>query len=118
MAQIYLGRDEMGKKQYKSIYAKSPAELKEKETEVRIQLGQGLDILSQRDGFGQWADDFLRTKKAASISEGHKAHYEGSVAVWKEEFQGLEIGQIRTDEIERVFMTLQAEGYATRTVKF
>ena len=47
--QIYLGRDEAGKKQYKSIYAKSPAELKEKEAAVRLQLGRGLDLLSQRD---------------------------------------------------------------------
>ena len=38
-AQIYLGRDENGKRQYKSVYAKSPAELKEKETAVRLQLG-------------------------------------------------------------------------------
>ena len=42
-AQIYLGRDENGKRQYKSVYGKSPAELKEKETAVRLQLGRGLD---------------------------------------------------------------------------
>ena len=59
-SQIYLGRDEAGKKRYKSIYAKSPAELKEKETAVRLQLGRGLDVLSQRDSFGQWADDIER----------------------------------------------------------
>lgn len=63
--QIYLGRDEAGKKQYKSIYAKSVVELKEKETAVRLQLGRGLDVLSQRDSFAQWADDFLRLKNAA-----------------------------------------------------
>lgn len=50
-AQIYLGRDENGKRQYKSVYAKSPAELKEKETAVRLQLGRGLDVLAQRDSF-------------------------------------------------------------------
>lgn len=48
-AQIYLGRDETGRKQYKSVYAKTPAELKEKETAVRLQLGRGLDVLAQRD---------------------------------------------------------------------
>lgn len=117
-AQIYLGRDETGKRQYKYIYAKSPAELNDKETEVRLQLGQGLDVLSQRDSFGQWADDFLRIKRASPVSEGHKAHYDGSVAMWKEELQGLEIGQIRTDDIERVLLRLQEAGYAARTVKF
>lgn len=57
-SQIYLGRDENGKRKYKSVYAKTPAELKEKETSVRLQLGQGLDVLSQRDSFATWADDW------------------------------------------------------------
>lgn len=39
--QIYLGRDEAGKKRYKSVYAKSPAELKDKEAAVRLQFGRG-----------------------------------------------------------------------------
>ena len=67
-AQIYLGRDENGRKKYKSIYAKSPAELKEKETAIRLQLGQGIDLLSQRDSFNQWADDWLRLKETEGIT--------------------------------------------------
>lgn len=34
-SQIYLGRDANGKKKYKSVYGKSPAELKEKGTAAR-----------------------------------------------------------------------------------
>ena len=60
--QIYLGRDEAGKKRYKSVYGKSPTEVKEKEAAVRLQLGRGLDVLSQRDSFSTWTDDFLRLK--------------------------------------------------------
>ena len=33
-SQIYLGRDENGKRKYKSVYAKTPAELKEKEHQI------------------------------------------------------------------------------------
>ena len=44
-AQIYLGRDENGRRQYKSVYAKSPAELKEKETAVRLRRRFGIDTL-------------------------------------------------------------------------
>lgn len=68
-AQIYLGRDENGRKQYKSVYGKSPAELKEKETAIRAQLGRGLDVLSQRDSFTQWAEDWLHIKEAEHISQ-------------------------------------------------
>ena len=89
-AQIYLGRDEDGRKQYKSVYARSPAELKE--TAVRLQLGWGLDVLSQRDSFTQWADDFLRIKSAAKITDRQKENYRHTVDVWKEELQGYEIG--------------------------
>ena len=94
-AQIYLGRDENGKKQYKSVYGKSPAELKEKETAIRLQLGRGLDVLSQRDTFSTWADNWLRLKKAADITDKQKSNYERGVRFWKEALHGLEIGQIR-----------------------
>lgn len=117
-AQIYLGRDEDGKRQYKSVYAKSPAELKEKETQVRLQLGRGLDVLSQRDSFSQWADDWLRIKCAAKITDRQKENYRHTVSVWKEELSGYEIGQIRANDIERVLIDLQEKGLSPRTVCF
>lgn len=116
--QIYLGRDESGKKQYKSVYGKTPAEVKEKETALRLQLGKGLDVLSQRDSFAQWADDFLRLKNAAQITERQKQNYRHTVAVWKEELQGYEIGQVRADDVERVLVGLQEGGFAARTISF
>lgn len=116
--QIYLGRDESGKRQYKSVYGKSPAELKEKETAVRLQLGRGLDVLSQRDSFAQWADDWLRLKSAAEITDKQKDNYRRGADFWKAELHGLEIGQIRADDIERPLVAMQEEGYASRTISF
>lgn len=116
--QIYLGRDEMGRKQYRTVYAKSPAALKDKEQEVRRELGLGLDLLSQRDSFAQWAGDFLRLKEAAPITERQKENYRHAVAVWKERLQGYEVGQVRPDDIERVLLSLQEEGFAPRTIGF
>lgn len=115
-SQIYLGRDEAGKKRYKSIYAKSPAELKEKETAVRLQLGRGLDVLSQRDSFGQWADDFLRLKERENITPRQMDNYRRAVKLWKEELHGYEIGQVRADDIERVLLILADKGLSQRTI--
>lgn len=115
-AQIYLGRDEDGKRKYKSVYAKSPAELKEKETAIRAQLGRGLDVLAQRDSFSQWADDWFRLKEAENITSRQMDNYRHAVKVWKEELQGYEIGQVRADDIERVLVSLVNAGYAQRTV--
>ena len=84
-AQIYLGRDTDGRKQYKSVYAKSLAELKEKETAVRLQLGRGLDVLSQRDSFATWADDWLRLKEKENITARQMDNYRRAVKLWNEE---------------------------------
>ena len=115
-AQICLGRDENGKRQYKSVYGKSPAELKEKETAVRLQLGRGLDVLSQRDSFDTWADDWLRLKEKEGITCRQMDNYRRAVKLWKDELQGYEIGQVRADDIERVLIGLTDQGLSQRTI--
>ncbi|MCM1234378.1 MAG: tyrosine-type recombinase/integrase [Ruminococcus flavefaciens] len=115
-AQIYLGRDENGRRQYKSVYAKSPAELKEKETAVRLQLGRGLDVLSQRDSFAAWADDWLRLKEKEGITARQMDNYRRAVKRWKDELRGYEIGQVRADDIERVLIGLADQELSQRTI--
>lgn len=115
-AQIYLGRDETGRKQYKSVYAKTPAELKEKETAVRLQLGRGLDVLAQRDSFAVWADDWLRLKERDGITCRQMDNYRRAVRLWKEELRDYEIGQIRADDIERVLISLSDDRLSQRTI--
>ena len=115
-AQIYLGRDAEGKKRYKSVYAKSPAELREKEAAVRLQLGRGLDVLSQRDSFAAWADDWLRLKEKENITVRQMDNYRRAVKLWEDELHGYEIGQVRADDIERVLIALSDKGLSQRTI--
>ena len=115
-SQIYLGRDENGKKMYKSVYGKTPAEVKEKETAIRLQLGRGLDILSQRDSFATWADDWLHLKEKEGITCRQMDNYRRAVRLWKEELQGYEVGQVRADDIERVLLALVDQGLSQRTI--
>jgi len=115
-SQIYLGRDESGKKRYKSVYARSPAELKEKETAVRLQLGRGLDVLSQRDSFAAWADDWLRLKEKEGITCRQMDNYRRAAKHWKENLQDYEIGQVRADDIERCLVALADQGLSQRTI--
>lgn len=116
-ARIYIGRGEDGKKKYKNVYATSPNGLKDKETEVRHQLGIGLDLLAGRDSFGQWADDFLRVKALEGISDRQMDHYRVAARWWKDFFSGYEIADVRPDDIERGLLTL-GESRAKRTVQF
>ncbi|MDE7099569.1 MAG: site-specific integrase [Ruminococcus sp.] len=61
-SKIYLGVID-GKRKYKYVYARTQKELNQKVDEVKIKLGKGLDILAQRDTFGEWAERWLRLKK-------------------------------------------------------
>lgn len=115
---VYMGRDKDGKKQFKNVYASSPLALKEKEAEVRHQLGKGLDLLAGRDSLAQWADDFLRLKNAANITLRQKENYRHTVEVWKQHLAGYEIAQVRPDDVERVLVGLQEQHFAARTVSF
>ena len=114
--QIFLGRDETGKKLYKSVYARSIPELKEKETKIRLELGKGLDLMSQRDSFAQWAEDWLRLKERENISPRQLDNYKRAVQLWKDELDGYEIGQVRGDDVERVLLALADKGLAQRTI--
>ena len=117
MMQIYIGTVD-GKKRYKYVYGSTPKEVERKAEEVRLMLNKGLDILSQRDKFEQWADDFLKIKSAASITAGQKQNYTGCVNWWKDVFSGASISDIRADDIERALMILQADGKSARTISF
>lgn len=108
MMQIYIGTVD-GKKRYKYVYGATPKEVERKAEEVRLMLNKGLDILSQRDKFEQWADDFLKIKAAATITAGQKQNYTRCVKWWKDIFSGASISDIRADDIERALMILQAE---------
>lgn len=115
-SRIYIGKDENGKKKFRNVYATSIPELKQEEAKIRHQLGKGLDMLSQRDSFASWADGWLDVKEAAPISDKQKDNYRRSVKMWKDGLTGYEIGEVRADDIERVLVGLQKDGYAQRTI--
>ena len=62
--QIYLGRDENGKRIYKTVYGKTQKEVEQKKQEVLSQLSRGLDVSSQNNSFKEWSDRFIENKKA------------------------------------------------------
>lgn len=115
--QIYIGMVD-GKRKYKTVYGATPKEVERKAEEVRLMLGRGIDIAAQRDKFSQWAEDFLRIKKAAKITEGQKQNYQHGVEWWEEQFSRYSISDIRADDIERALLWMQEKRYATRTISF
>lgn len=118
LVQIYLGRDEEGKKTYKNIYADTPAKLREKEAKVRTLLGKGIDVKAQRDAFSTWAGAWLSIKEASRVCDKQLGNYRRAVDFWEKRLAGYEIGDVRADDIETGLLELVKGGYAERTVKF
>lgn len=115
---VYLGRDENGKPRYKALYAHTRAELAQKEAQLRVKLGKGLNAMPERNRFSLWAGDFLRLKEASQISEGQKDRYRTAVKYWTSTFDGWSIQDIGPDDLERALLSLAESGLAQRTVNF
>lgn len=62
--QIYLGKDEQGRRKYKTVYGTTQKEANQKADEIRAMLGKGLDVSARSDTFGVWCDRLMRCKKA------------------------------------------------------
>lgn len=61
-SKIYLGIVN-GKAQYKYVYARNNKELDKKIQEIKIKLGKGLDLSSERDSFSYWSKKWANSKK-------------------------------------------------------
>lgn len=109
-ASVYVGN---GK--YKYVYASNNRELERKVQEVKLQLGKGIDVTAERDTFGQWADRWLKLKKL-EVSNGRYNTYSYRVKNLAP-IAYMQIGKIRTTDIQDVIIALSADGYALKTLK-
>lgn len=60
---VYIGKDENGKSKYKTVYGKTQKEVKEKANSVKIRIGKGLDLLSDKMTFGELQKRWAEYKK-------------------------------------------------------
>jgi len=72
--QIYLGRDENGKRITKTVYGKTQKEADAKKNELEALLKKGVDILAANDSFGTWATKWLNWKRARSKDKLYATH--------------------------------------------
>lgn len=69
---VYLGTDENGKKQYKTVYGKTQKEVNQKAADLKARLGRGIDVTAERDTFEAWADRWLIIKKSEVSAAQYK----------------------------------------------
>ena len=63
MARVYIGLDENKRKKFKTIYGKTKAEVKQKESEIRLKFNKGIDVTADQDTYGSWVRRWLAVKK-------------------------------------------------------
>lgn len=100
-SKIYLGTVD-GKTKYKYVYATTQKELSAKIDEVKLQLGKGLDVLSQRDTFEEWSMKWLKLKKL-EVSEHRFYIYQQRVKNLSR-LNNLEISKIRSMDIQDIIV--------------
>lgn len=112
--QVYLGRDENGKRKYKTVYGSTQKEANAKAAEVKAKIGKGLDVLSVRNTFGEWRRLWWNVKKN-QISAGTQDMYKTGQK-WLSRFEYSDINKIRTADIELALIDASKEHLSKHTL--
>lgn len=101
--QVYIGTVD-GKRKYKTVYGHSQKEVDEKAQDIKIALGKGIDVLSQKDTFGEWSLKLLKIKE-------HEVSHTRYITVKSalkhlEPIKNIEIGKIKTSDIKSLIFSL------------
>lgn len=102
--QIYLGKDENGKRTYKTVYGKTQAELQEKYETARLQLHKGIDLSSQSLSFELFAKEYLSIKKA-NCGYNHVRNIQSTLKHLQPLYE-LQIAQIKPIHIQSILLEL------------
>lgn len=121
--QVYLGRVD-GKRKYKTVYGRSQKEVFEKARQLKNEMGLGIDITSDQDTFSEWADSFLKKKKASGVFEGQYLNYDGAIKYLKGQIGRAQIKNICAQTLQNIVDDLAEDDPHThrpaskRTIKF
>lgn len=109
-SKVYLGG---GK--YKYVYAATQKELNKKIDEIKLKIGKGIDVTADRDTFGEWAERWLKLKKA-EVSNGRYNTYTYRVQNLTP-LERINISKIRTADLQDIIIDMADQGYALKTIK-
>lgn len=114
--QIYLGKDEAGKRKYKTIYAETAKEADRLAAEYRAALGRGLDAFAGPKTVKNLLDNLLAVKKAQGVG----ASWQRSLEIYSKHLAPLWMlpaDKVRTADIQRVLGNLADTGLSHKTLR-
>lgn len=80
--QVYLGRDEQGRRKYKTFYASTDRQAQRLADEFRASLGRGLDPARAGTTLGQLYDQLIQHKTAQGLGKSTLARYQSQKNHW------------------------------------
>ena len=110
--QVYLGKDEQGKRKYKTVYGATQKEANRKADELKASLGKGVDISKERDTFKDWAQLYLDTQKSKLTASEHDLKTK-RIEYFYKFFGKSKIKQIKVYEIEKALTDLAKKNPTT-----
>ena len=110
--QIYLGKDEQGRRKYKTVYGTTQKEANRKADELRSQLAKGMDISHSRDSFKKWAELFLNSQKTRLTASEYDLKAK-RIKYFFDYFGETEINSVKVYHIEEAINDLAAKNPST-----
>lgn len=110
--QIYLGKDDNGKRKYKTVYGATQKEADKKADELKAQLGKGLDITNKIKTFKEWSELFLASQKSVLSSSEYELK-KNRISFFYLFFGSFPIEAIRPFQIEAALNNLAEKNPAT-----
>ncbi len=111
----YQAKIHIGKGEYTYLYDTSVKRLDQKVAELKIKLGKGVDVASQRDTFGEWAEMWLKNKKA-TVAYKRYTSYKSAIDKF-EELYPIPINKVRTVDVQAIINEQFADGKAKQTLE-
>lgn len=93
-----------GKAKYKYVYGKSPKEVRDKLSALRVELGAGVDLSADRR-LSFWIDRWLARTEQTQDANWH-ASCEARATYWRDRLGDKDVGKITTADLEDVLLQL------------
>lgn len=103
--QVYLGKDEDGKRKYKTAYGRTQKEAEANAEEIKLSLRKGLDVMAATDTFGEWGNHWIKLK-ALEVSASQRKVYESSLSHACGYIGAASITKIRVADIQNIILNL------------
>ena len=99
--QVYIGRDADGCRRYKTVYGHTQKDADEKALQIKLSMKKGIDVTSERDTFGDWAERWLRLK-SIEVSDSWLDVYRSVVKHINGHIEYTELCRIRAVDLQSI----------------